>query len=180
MEIKHLNSFILKNKVERHDEVKDKLMDLIVNNESGATEYDGGFISRTDYHLDENHTRTYLPLFFEIIEPILQEQSNFFMSKEANVHHAWFQQYYKSQFHSPHNHGALGYSSVTYIKFNKDIHQPTVFIAPFNDPLGNLIEFAPDIDEGQIIFFPAMITHYVLPSKTNDIRIILSLNVRGN
>ena len=44
MEVKHLNSFILKNKVKRHDEVKDKLMDLIINNESGYTEYDGGFI----------------------------------------------------------------------------------------------------------------------------------------
>ena len=29
MEVKHLNSFILKNKVKRHDEVKDKLIDLI-------------------------------------------------------------------------------------------------------------------------------------------------------
>ena len=47
MEVKHLNSFILKNKVKRHDEVKDKLIDLIVNNESDSTEYDGGFISRT-------------------------------------------------------------------------------------------------------------------------------------
>ena len=94
------------------------------------------------------------------------------------ISNTWFQQYYKSQFHSPHNHGAYGYSSVTYIKYDKEIHQPTIFIAPYSDPSGNLIEYAPEVDEGHIIFFPAMITHYVLPSKTNDIRIILSLNVR--
>tara|TARA_B100001057_G_scaffold500537_1_gene616182 strand:- start:1282 stop:1821 length:540 start_codon:yes stop_codon:yes gene_type:complete len=97
--------------------------------------------------------------------------------KNIKINNAWFQQYYKSQFHSPHSHGALGYSSVTYIKFDKKKHQPTIFISPFNDPLGNLIEYAPEVDEGHIIFFPSMITHYVQPNKSNDIRIILSFNV---
>ena len=60
---------------------------------------------------------------------------------------------------------------------NKKKHQPTIFISPFNDPLGNLIEYAPDVDEGDIIIFPSMLTHYVLPNKSSDIRIILSFNV---
>ena len=94
-----------------------------------------------------------------------------------NVGEVWFQQYYKTQFHSPHNHGACGYSSVTYIKFNKDKHTPTIFIAPFTDPKGDIIEFVPEIDEGNIIFFPSMINHYVVPNKSSDIRIILSFNV---
>ena len=65
MEVKHLDSFYIIHKLEKHNEVKDKLMNLIINNEADSTQYDGGFISRTDYHLDENHRRTYLPLFFD-------------------------------------------------------------------------------------------------------------------
>ena len=54
MEVKHLDSFYIIHKLEKHNEVKDKLMNLIINNEADSTQYDGGFISRTDYHLDEN------------------------------------------------------------------------------------------------------------------------------
>ena len=56
------------------------------------------------------------------------EESN---TKNMLVSNTWFQQYYKSQFHSPHNHGAYGYSSVTYIKYDKKIHQPTIFITVY-------------------------------------------------
>ena len=51
------------------------------------------------------------------------------------------------------------------------------FLAPFNDPMGDTIQFAPKVDEGEIIFFPSLITHYVQPNKSNDIRIILSFNI---
>ena len=64
----------------------------------------------------------------------------------------WFQKYYENQFHSPHNHGAIGYSAVLYINFDKRIHEGTRFLAPFNDPDGNHIEFVPDVDEGSVIF----------------------------
>ena len=130
----------------------------------------------TDYGNDGQYRNNVVQILKnELIK--FSEESN---TKNMLVSNTWFQQYYKSQFHSPHNHGAYGYSSVTYIKYDKKIHQPTIFIAPFSDPSGNLIEYAPDVDEGQIIFFPSMIMHYVLPSITNDIRIIMSMNVKGS
>ena len=90
----------------------------------------------------------------------------------------WFQKYYENQFHSPHNHGAIGYSSVLYINFDKRIHDGTRFLAPFNDPDGNHVEFAPDVDEGSFIFFPSYLNHYALPNKSDKIRIIMSMNIR--
>ena len=90
----------------------------------------------------------------------------------------WFQKYYENQFHSPHNHGAIGYSSVLYINFDKRIHKATRFLPPFNDPDGNHIEFAPDVDEGSFIFFPSYLYHYTLPNKSDTIRIIMSMNIR--
>ena len=90
----------------------------------------------------------------------------------------WFQKYYENQFHSPHNHGAIGYSSVLYINFDKRIHKATRFLAPFNNPEGNEIEFVPDVDEGSFIFFPSYLNHYALPNKSDKIRIIMSMNIR--
>ena len=90
----------------------------------------------------------------------------------------WFQKYNENQFHSPHNHGAIGYSSILYIKFNKKVHKGTRFLAPFNSPEGNEVDFAPDVDEGSFIFFPAYLKHYALPNKSEDVRIIMSMNIR--
>ena len=64
-------------------------------------------------------------IYREDVKKILENELHNF-KKDAkldimNVGEVWFQQYYKTQFHSPHNHGACGYSSVTYIKFNKDM-----------------------------------------------------------
>ena len=90
----------------------------------------------------------------------------------------WFQKYYENQFHSPHNHGAIGYSSVLYINFDKRTHDGTRFLAPFNDPDGKHIEFAPDVDEGSLIFFPSYLNHYTLPNKSDTIRVIMSMNLK--
>ena len=90
----------------------------------------------------------------------------------------WFQKYYENQFHTPHTHGTIGYSSVLYINFDKKIHKGTRFLSPFNDPDGNHIEFAPDVDEGSFIFFPSYLYHYALPNKSDTIRIIMSMNPR--
>ena len=90
----------------------------------------------------------------------------------------WFQKYYENQFHSPHNHGGIGYSAVLYINFDKRIHEGTRFLAPFNDPDGNHIEFVPDVDEGSLIFFPSYLYHYTLPNKSDTIRIVMSVNLR--
>ena len=90
----------------------------------------------------------------------------------------WFQKYYENQFHSPHNHGAIGYSAVLYINFDKRIHEGTRFLAPFNDPDGNHVEFAPDVDEGSLIFFPSYLYHFTIPNKSDSIRIIMSMNIR--
>ncbi len=129
----------------------------------------------TDYGNKRN--KNYKPNVEKILSNELRKFQNDAKLNEMSMGEAWFQQYYKTQFHSPHNHGPCGYSSVTYIKFNKDKHIPTIFIAPFNDPRGDVILFSPKVDEGDIIFFPSMITHYVQPNKSKDIRIILSFNI---
>ncbi len=92
----------------------------------------------------------------------------------------WFQKYVKGCFHSPHNHGPIGYSSVCFIEYDKNEHMPTRFILPFNNIMtGEINEYYPkNLDEGTIIFFPSFLNHYVLPNKSNKLRIILSMNIK--
>jgi len=97
---------------------------------------------------------------------------------EAKIKDSWFQKYTDGCFHNPHNHGMTGYSAVCYIEYDESIHKPTKFILPWNNPItGEIIEYVPSVKEGDIIMFPSLLTHYVLPVKTDKTRIILSLNI---
>jgi len=91
---------------------------------------------------------------------------------------AWFQQQDKNMFHEIHNH-VLGISAVCYLEYNSEIHTPTHFISPYNNLLRGGTEYftPPDITEGSIIFFPAMLNHYTLPNKSDVPRKIVSWNM---
>ena len=166
--------------IDNWQEKKQKLLEICstidFKNQETKTRNNIG-VSADNLYTDYGYDNSYKDKVVDILKDELTKFKSDAKLGNIKVNSAWFQQYYKSQFHSPHSHGALGYSTVIYIKFNKKKHQPTIFIAPFNDPRGNLVEYAPEVDEGNIIFFPSMLTHYVLPNKSSDIRIILSFNI---
>ena len=97
----------------------------------------------------------------------------------AELQHAWFQKYTSNCFHTPHNHGMVGYSAICYIEFDKTCHTATQFILPwYNMFNGEQIDYSPDIKEGDIVIFPAQLMHFALPNKSDKPRIILSFNIR--
>ena len=63
--------------------------------------------------------------------------------------------------HSVYNHGQLGYSAACYVTYNPEKHTPTQFIAPFCHPInGDILQYEPpDIEEGDLIFFPSYLLH---------------------
>jgi hypothetical protein len=134
-------------------------------------------------YTDFNNQSYYQNNYFTDISEILDDEIMRF-SIESNFEDlsisCWFQRYTQGCFHTPHNHGAIGYSSVCYIEYDEDEHTPTVFISPFANPKdGTLMHYFPqNIKEGTIIFFPSSITHYVLPNESKKIRIILSMNLK--
>ena len=160
MKVCNLNSFYFINKVKNHDEVREKLLYLIKNNEADSTTYNDAFITRTDYHLDENHERTYLPLFFDTIEPIMQEQSKFMFTKEMTIHHAWFQQYWQFDKHDWHTHGQAQFANIYYLEL-PDKNNKTEFFNVLDQKIIKEI----DVEEGDLITFPAYIIHR---SNTNS------------
>ena len=90
---------------------------------------------------------------------------------------AWFQVTKKNNFHVPHNHGPKGFSSVCYIKYNKEAHSSITFISPYNDLVaGHELFYSPEISEGDILFFPSALIHFTEPNIDKGKRIVVSFN----
>lgn len=121
--------------------------------------------------------------FNKNVYKILQEEIHFFAQelgfKECILNNSWFQKYENQDHHAIHTHGTLGFSFVCYVKYNPNYHKPTTFIAPFLSFIdGNCQHHHPDVNEGNILFFPSAIMHYAPPNKTNEPRVILSGNLK--
>lgn len=91
----------------------------------------------------------------------------------------WFQRYENNMNHAVHTHGPTGFSSVCFIEYDKNYHKPTTFISPFGNYItGELERYEPDVEEGDIIFFPSNLLHYAPCNLSNKIRTIMSFNFR--
>ena len=91
----------------------------------------------------------------------------------------WFQRYNHGMGHSSHNHGPRGFSAVCFIEYCKKSHNPTTFICPFENNIdGKKIKHIPDVEEGDIIFFPSNLFHYAPINISDKIRTIISFNLK--
>jgi hypothetical protein len=91
----------------------------------------------------------------------------------------WTQTYHRGDYHAFHNHGTANLSAVLYLEFDPNEHQTTVFTSPYPDPFfGTLFDRnVPDVQEGDIIFFPAMLGHQCVPQTSDKPRTVMSFNI---
>lgn len=113
---------------------------------------------------------------------ILLEEVKIF-EKEIGINfystEVWFQKYDISMNQAVHTHGSTGFSSVCFIEYNKNKHKSTTFVSPFGDYItGELVRYEPEVEEGDIIFFPSNLLHYVPTNLSKEIRTIISFNLR--
>lgn len=129
----------------------------------------------SDYHKYKDHS-PYKEQFIEIIKDELIAFSKT-VQTDILVRALWCQRYAKSEFMGVHNHGALGYSAVLYAEFTGG-HSATQFYAPFNNFIkGSLIDYVPEVEEGDLIVFPSALAHSATPNKSSDYRTIFSFNM---
>ena len=153
---------IYKYKVKNWDIKKKKLLDLF---NSFEHRFVGNVITspiniKTDILLDE------------ILS--LENETGF----RLNVEECWFQKYENMMNHGVHTHGVFGFSSVCFIEYNKNFHKPTTFVSPFISNIsGEPAIVSPDVEEGDIIFFPSNILHYVPVNSSKKERLIISFNL---
>lgn len=132
----------------------------------------------SDYHHHKKVGCPYIQPFCEILDSELGEIVQV-MGKGINIHDLWAQRYAKSNYMAAHNHGGTGYSCVLYADFDQAQHTATRFIAPFNNfHTGSLLEYTPDVKEGELVLFPSVLMHDAAPNQSDKHRTIFSFNCK--
>jgi hypothetical protein len=166
MKIKKLNSFYIINKIEKHKKLKNKLLKLIdkMPNKSADT------VSKTDFNLSENYPKFYREMFYKMINPYLLKTMDFLKAKTFIMHNLWFQQYKKNSKHGWHVHPGANYTSIYYLELPEKDKKTIIFDVVSN----KFIDI--DIEEGDLIMFPAYLHHGSPLIDSNKRKTIISFN----
>ena len=71
----------------------------------------------------------------------------------------WSVTYEKGDFHSPHNHGSIGFAGILYLDLHKNSPR-TTYIQPWNNEKDKSLLYTPKVKAGDIIIVPKFIFHY--------------------
>lgn len=163
-----MKEYFYKRHVAIHNDIKEELVKKIHSTPQLSIDQPNGKFN-TDYVVSDMLTREYS----NIVDPIVAEHIHYF-SKHfnydgVNVSSLWFQHYPTSGFHPWHVHPRSHFTNIYYIHLpNKSA------ITNIKSPIdGSLITI--DIQEGDILTFPAFLPHESPVSL--DEKIIISFNV---
>lgn len=136
------------------------------------------------------YTRSYIPLsLVEKINTVVQEFVVFKNLSKIGIFRIddiWYNAYKGTQYQHPHKHGNALFSGIYYLKFNKKVHNSTLFYNPHFEFSSEYMEmlketpfFAqkPDVQENDIFIFPSGVAHKVDASYSNEMRITVAFNV---
>ena len=140
--------------------------------------------SNTDYYL--NNSGKSLPAYTSTVMDCLSDAMAEFCEAgfpaEPEITAMWFETSFRSNYHGAHNHGSLGYSAVLFVEYDETVHQPTRFLAPFQNFFsGGLIDYWPKgVTEGTLIIVPSVILHDIQPNGSDIARTVIAFNIAGD
>jgi hypothetical protein len=159
-------------KFKHHTQLKDKVLELINSSEGNHIVVDDNeTISRSDWNLT-NSPKLYWQLIFPYIEEHMINVFSLINYDDTKFANAWFQQYKKTDVHGWHRHHDVFWANVYYVELPKDA-PGTVFKNILKK--GEFIY--PDVREGDILTFPAMIDHCSPPNQSLLTKTIISFNM---
>ena len=173
-------------KVKPWDTIKEQIISAI----NSASDYyvdPQGFES--DFHWSTDVATNYVKLqklngytaqVYDILKPFVAEITERYFMKPPPEEPPlmWSQKYNRKSEHPVHNHGNRGFSFILYLKYDPMKHKATRFYCPFSDFFtGEMISFAPEVEEGDLIAFPASILHSSDLHTADTERMILAFNL---
>ena len=117
--------------------------------------------------------KSYVHYLAELLKPELSE-----FCEEAEVTcamtDAWCVRYQKGDQQTIHNHRGWGFSGILYVEYDSQVHTPTTFMAPWQDPRTDTTYLShPDIAEGVMFIAPSFAHHFVKPNNTRKQRTVV-------
>tara|TARA_Y100000114_G_scaffold156463_1_gene183723 strand:+ start:141 stop:656 length:516 start_codon:yes stop_codon:yes gene_type:complete len=158
-------------KVDKFEKHKSNLIDLINKIPETSFTSENEKISHTDYNIPRTMRREYVDYFFNNIYEKYCEN----LKVKSNIDYVsfgsiWFQIYNKGDWHGKHTHPGAHFTNVLYINLpNKNLK--TIL----KKPSGELIDF--DVNEGDLITFPAYYEHQSPINKYDEKKIVISFNI---
>ena len=166
--VKEIKCEFIVSEVTNHHKHKPKLLDLIDKIPHAPDFIKGGVVSKTDWNLPRAFERKYLEYFYShIAQNIMDQQKKYFKAKKWEIRNGWFQQYQEESSHVYHNHPNVNFTNVYFVELPDKQFKTSLKIKEK--------EYNYEVEEGQIITFPAHILH---TSKKNGAfrKTIISFN----
>jgi hypothetical protein len=157
-------------KVKNHAYLKEEILKEISKMGRFSVETDDSKLYNTDFFTPSQYDRPYFSVIRHALENHNNELFNFLKSSANGIQidRCWFQQYKKDCYHGRHAHGKCNFSNVYYVDLNKETPKTTFTV------LGQ--QFEVEVEEGDIITFPAYLEHESLPNKTEYTKTVISFN----
>ena len=186
------NSFIWKTKL-----AYDKKLDLIKNIEHNykknpdttPSEWFCNVYTSFNDSNDKLISQDLIKKILDKVDEFIDSNSSVQLKGNYHLNDIWYNVYDYGQFQEMHDHGDNLLSGCYYLKYNKDIHYPTIFFNPNYDiDFSSIMDnpnfvFTPDIEEEDLIIFPSFLKHMtkglISPLK-KETRITISFNIRND
>lgn len=186
-----------KSKCTEHEKIKKFIFDKIV------PDFLANGFNAPDRNLYSSYFPNVTPLYSELFLQFYKKDIDNFMrvagfdpmdnwSKRIAF---WYNIGVAGTFQETHTHlggpPAINYAAVHYVKFDKTQHTSTMFFHPLGDVIKAIqpteleekpIDFmnlskSPEVDEGDLIFFPSYLHHRVNKQTSDELRITISFNM---
>lgn len=170
-----LNAFYMVSDLEKHREIKNKLLPLIDTAECGELkqkdDFYGDDIGRVDWENCKDFSREWVEYFKPYLQVELDKMAGFNGFSNATINELWFQQYKVGGAHGWHTHSS-NWTGVYYLDMS-DEAPVTDLVNPWT--LNDV--FTPEVSEGSIILFPSFTIHRAPVIKSDITKTIISFNV---
>ncbi len=126
----------------------------------------------------QTNNKTYVRYLEDFLRPDLFE-----FCQEAQVTcsmtDAWCVRYERGDHQTIHNHRGWGFSGIIYVEFDPEVHSPTTFVAPWQEPRTDTtsLSMPKDVKEGTMFIAPSSCLHYVSPNNTRKRRTVISFDL---
>lgn len=186
--------YIFRSFVEDHPTIKSKCLEFVnqeykKNSSTFEDPWDSDIF--TTYGKDINFSwHEILPSYIPNIEEMAKELN---ISGAVAVNNAWMNAYKSGQSHDLHDHLPCQFSAIHYVKYDKNIHTPTIFVNPYRQvsissapkydtsdmskvpPMWGPQSFV-NVDEGDLVIFPSFFEHKVARQTSDEMRVTISFN----
>jgi len=170
MKFYNLKSFYIISDIKEHLDNKILLLSLINTTKSSFIKEHGDFVTKTDWEF-QNEKREYLDKFYNMIKPYMNQMAHKLKCNEWNISSGWFQLYSKQSKHGWHLHTNTNYTNIYYLNLPNDKLKTQLY-----DIRDEKIIDEIEVNEGQLLTFPANIIHRSPENYSDELKVIISFN----